>query len=234
MTARRASLPRSCSAATPTTTRARSCSAASTSRRCGCRAPSGGSARRSAATRRRRASRARRGPPRTMRSPLYWPLLPFERFGPGPTWLVAVAVIFGLRAAGLETASGDRGARLARALHLQLDGGAAAAAADEGERVSEERLDGLRAAVELSPDNHGLRLVLAEALRGEGASRGGAGPPRRAQRRGRAAGRRARRRPASSRSRHGGSSSPPAAWRPRAGAASSRASRRCSARWRTR
>lgn len=43
---------------------------------------------------------------RTMRSPLYWPLLPFERFGPGPTWLVAIAVIFGLRAAGLETASG--------------------------------------------------------------------------------------------------------------------------------
>jgi tetratricopeptide (TPR) repeat protein len=42
---------------------------------------------------------------RTMRSPLYWPLLPFERFGPGPTWLVAVALIFGLRAAGLETAS---------------------------------------------------------------------------------------------------------------------------------
>ena len=34
--------------------------------------------------------------------------------------------------------------------------------------MSEERLDGLRAAVELSPDNHGLRLVLAEALRGEG------------------------------------------------------------------
>jgi transitional endoplasmic reticulum ATPase len=30
--------------------------------------------------------------------------------------------------------------------------------------VSEDRLDGLRAAVELSPDNHGLRLVLAEAL----------------------------------------------------------------------
>ena len=43
---------------------------------------------------------------RGMRSPLYWPLLPFERFGPGPTWLVAVAVIFGLRAAGLEAASG--------------------------------------------------------------------------------------------------------------------------------
>jgi predicted Zn-dependent protease len=42
---------------------------------------------------------------RTMRSPLYWPLLPFERFGPGPTWLVAVAVIFGLRAVGLEAAS---------------------------------------------------------------------------------------------------------------------------------
>jgi AAA+ superfamily predicted ATPase len=34
--------------------------------------------------------------------------------------------------------------------------------------VSEQRLDGLRAAVELSPDNRGLRLVLAEALRGEG------------------------------------------------------------------
>lgn len=46
---------------------------------------------------------------RTMRSPLYWPLLPFERFGPGPTWLVAVAVIFGLRAAGLDAASGIAG-----------------------------------------------------------------------------------------------------------------------------
>jgi tetratricopeptide (TPR) repeat protein len=43
---------------------------------------------------------------RMMRTPLYWPLLPFERFGPGPTWLVAVAVIFGLRAAGLEALSG--------------------------------------------------------------------------------------------------------------------------------
>lgn len=43
---------------------------------------------------------------RAMRSPLYWPLLPFERFGPGPTWLVAIALIFGLRAAGLQAASG--------------------------------------------------------------------------------------------------------------------------------
>ena len=34
--------------------------------------------------------------------------------------------------------------------------------------MSDERLDGLRAAVELSPHNHGLRLVLAEALREEG------------------------------------------------------------------
>jgi tetratricopeptide (TPR) repeat protein len=42
---------------------------------------------------------------RTMRRPLFWPLLPFERFGPGPTWLVAVALILGLGAAGLETAS---------------------------------------------------------------------------------------------------------------------------------
>ncbi|CAA9490118.1 MAG: Cell division protein FtsH [uncultured Solirubrobacteraceae bacterium] len=32
----------------------------------------------------------------------------------------------------------------------------------------EQRLEGLRAAIELSPDNHGLRLVLAEALRGAG------------------------------------------------------------------
>ena len=43
---------------------------------------------------------------RTMRSPLYWPLLPFERFGPGPTWVAAIAVIFGLRAVGLDAASG--------------------------------------------------------------------------------------------------------------------------------
>ena len=33
--------------------------------------------------------------------------------------------------------------------------------------MSEERLEGLRAAVELSPDNHALRLVLAEALGAE-------------------------------------------------------------------
>ena len=43
---------------------------------------------------------------RVLRSPLAWPLLPFERFGPGPTWVAAIAVIFGLRAAGLETAAG--------------------------------------------------------------------------------------------------------------------------------
>lgn len=34
--------------------------------------------------------------------------------------------------------------------------------------MSDGRLDGLRAAVELSPDNHALRLVLAEALRNAG------------------------------------------------------------------
>lgn len=34
--------------------------------------------------------------------------------------------------------------------------------------MSEQRLDGLRAAIELSPDNHGLRLVVAEALREAG------------------------------------------------------------------
>ena len=39
--------------------------------------------------------------------------------------------------------------------------------------MSEERLEGLRAAVELSPDNHALRLVLAEALAARG-TRGGA------------------------------------------------------------
>lgn len=40
-----------------------------------------------------------------LRSPLAWPLLPFERFGAGPTWVAAIVVIFGLRAAGLEGAS---------------------------------------------------------------------------------------------------------------------------------
>ena len=34
--------------------------------------------------------------------------------------------------------------------------------------MSNDRLDGLRAALELSPDNHALRLVLAEALGEEG------------------------------------------------------------------
>jgi hypothetical protein len=41
-----------------------------------------------------------------MRSPLYWPMLPFERFGPGPTWVAAVVLIAGLSALGLELASG--------------------------------------------------------------------------------------------------------------------------------
>lgn len=40
-----------------------------------------------------------------LRSPAYWPLLPFERFGAAPTWVVAVVLIFGLQAAGLRTAS---------------------------------------------------------------------------------------------------------------------------------
>jgi tetratricopeptide (TPR) repeat protein len=39
---------------------------------------------------------------RVMRGPLYWPLLPFERFGAGPTWLAAIGLILGLQAAGLE------------------------------------------------------------------------------------------------------------------------------------
>ena len=43
---------------------------------------------------------------RLLRSPLAWPLLPFERFGPGPTWVAAIVVIFGLQAAGLDAASG--------------------------------------------------------------------------------------------------------------------------------
>ena len=43
---------------------------------------------------------------KVMRSPLAWPLLPFERFGAGPTWVAAVLVIFGLRGAGQDTAAG--------------------------------------------------------------------------------------------------------------------------------
>lgn len=42
---------------------------------------------------------------RVLRSPLAWPLLPFQRFGVGPTWVAAIVLIFGLRAAGLETAA---------------------------------------------------------------------------------------------------------------------------------
>lgn len=41
-----------------------------------------------------------------MSHPLMWPVVPFERFGAGPTWVAAVAIIFGLQAAGQETASG--------------------------------------------------------------------------------------------------------------------------------
>jgi tetratricopeptide (TPR) repeat protein len=40
-----------------------------------------------------------------LRSPLAWPLLPFERFGPGPTWVAAIVLIVGLRAAGLDVAA---------------------------------------------------------------------------------------------------------------------------------
>jgi tetratricopeptide (TPR) repeat protein len=40
-----------------------------------------------------------------MRSPLYWPLLPVARLGPGPTWIGAVALVLGLRAAGFEAAA---------------------------------------------------------------------------------------------------------------------------------
>jgi predicted Zn-dependent protease len=42
---------------------------------------------------------------RMMQGPLFWPLLPFERFGAGPTWLAAIAVIFGLRALGQDGAA---------------------------------------------------------------------------------------------------------------------------------
>jgi predicted Zn-dependent protease len=41
-----------------------------------------------------------------MTNPLLWPILPFERFGVGPTWVAAIAIIFGLRAAGADTAAG--------------------------------------------------------------------------------------------------------------------------------
>lgn len=41
---------------------------------------------------------------RYVQSPLMWPMWPLQRFGPGPTWAAAVATIFGLGAAGLETA----------------------------------------------------------------------------------------------------------------------------------
>lgn len=40
-----------------------------------------------------------------LRRPAYWPLLPFERFGVLATWIAAVALIGGLRVAGLATAS---------------------------------------------------------------------------------------------------------------------------------
>lgn len=42
---------------------------------------------------------------KVMTHPLVWPLLPFERFGVGPTWVAAIAIIFGLQALGAEGAS---------------------------------------------------------------------------------------------------------------------------------
>lgn len=41
---------------------------------------------------------------RYLGNPLLWPLWPVHRFGVGPTWIVAVATIFALGAAGLDTA----------------------------------------------------------------------------------------------------------------------------------
>jgi tetratricopeptide (TPR) repeat protein len=38
--------------------------------------------------------------------PLLWPMLPLERLGVAGSWVAAVATIFGLRALGLDTASG--------------------------------------------------------------------------------------------------------------------------------
>jgi hypothetical protein len=40
-----------------------------------------------------------------MRNPLWWPTRLFTRVGPWQSWIVAVLIIFGLRAAGLETAA---------------------------------------------------------------------------------------------------------------------------------
>lgn len=41
---------------------------------------------------------------RYLGNPVMWPMWPLQRFGPGPTWITAVAIIFGLGAAGLDTA----------------------------------------------------------------------------------------------------------------------------------
>lgn len=38
--------------------------------------------------------------------PLLWPMLPLQRLGVAGSWVAAMAVIFGLRGAGLETAAG--------------------------------------------------------------------------------------------------------------------------------
>ena len=38
--------------------------------------------------------------------PLMWPVLPIQRLGPGGSWILAIAIIFGLRGLGYGTAAG--------------------------------------------------------------------------------------------------------------------------------
>jgi len=42
---------------------------------------------------------------RRLSNPLWWPARVFARFGAGPTWIAAVATVFGLKALGLTTLS---------------------------------------------------------------------------------------------------------------------------------
>jgi predicted Zn-dependent protease len=46
---------------------------------------------------------------RSLSNPLWWPVRVIARFGAAPTWIAAIAVILGLRAAGLHTASAIAG-----------------------------------------------------------------------------------------------------------------------------
>ena len=152
------------------------------------------------------------------RNPAWWPTRFFTRFGVWQTWIGVWLLLIGLRAVGLQSV-----ALVILVVWFVLCAWSWIAPpilkrVAEARRMS-DRLDGLRAAVELSPDNHSLRLVLAEALAGARASRTRRWTTTRRCSSGRARPARRRSPRAAPRSPPAACSSPRAAWRRRAAAA---------------